>query len=112
MEQTKKRIFPKWNFWKAMLRYAHVFILPIITAYISVIFWKCVILKYQLFVSKEITETSSEIMVAYAIIAALVINELWGKVKKVSKAVLNNDKKEFLTQRDEKMPLLFYIGEV
>lgn len=98
--------------WRSFKRHAFLVCRAFVTALIPVILWRVLRSNEYHFVRADesaIGFAIATVGVAYGIIAALVLQAVWEKYRKVVIAVFDRDKRTFLMYRDERMPIMIHI---
>jgi hypothetical protein len=93
-------------------RHTPMIIKPACASVIMTIIWYYLMEPRAIYLKKSelpLTIAATILGVVYGVIAAFVITYNWEKYRRMSLYVVTMNKDQFLTQRDEKMPIMFHI---
>jgi hypothetical protein len=99
--------------WRSFERHFILIMKPFLIALLVLMMWDWLRFRGYHFPKEDepimISTVITIIGIVYGVIAALIINSVWGKYKKVVICILEKDKHTFLMYRDERMPIMIHL---
>lgn len=111
---TNPNFIPSNRRWNVVKKHAPIVIKSIFIATLCVLFWRYILYPLNLHFSKHANDiilfmVSPIIGTGYVLFAAIAVNSAFDQFKIISRSVVRNEKDEFLTYRDEQLPIKIHL---